>query len=198
MASLSSRYYWYCQLIGWSALTTVHTISMISLHLRTGFGPFLAEFILPAILVTHLLRNLIRHHHWLDLPVRRSLKKLLPSLLLALFAASLIRSAFHSSIPFANRFFACIAEYSFVMPPWLILYLAIHHVRYTRDIHRKNRQLECLVNEKQSASTNPAIDIQELTGKLDHIRTLIDDDPNSARREITTFSRLLRTGYLKS
>jgi amino acid transporter len=158
----------------------------------------LAEFILPAILVTHLMRNLIRHYHWLDQPVHRSLTKLLPLLLVALLVATLIRSAFPSSIPFPNRFFAFISEYSFVMPPWLILYIAIHHVRYTREIQRKKRHLECIVKEKHSASADPAIDVRHLTGKLDHIRSLIDNDPNSARREITTFSRLLRSGYLKS
>jgi hypothetical protein len=118
--------------------------------------------------------------------------------LLALTAAALIRSAFPPYRYFPENLFLFIMEYSFVILPWLIIYVGIHQVRYARENTKRKERLEYLVKEQESADTGPAIDLEDLTGTLDHIRSLIDQDPNSARREITTFSRLLRSGHLKS
>ena len=196
----SSRYYLYCQAIGWGAIAaTLTLISLFILHTTPNkWMPYLAEFILPGLLVTHLLRYFIRRHHWLDLPLRRSLTHLLPALLLALTAAALIRSAFPRYLHLPKQVLAYILDYTLVISPWLILYVMIHQIRHTRRNTKRIQHLEHLVKEQQSSVSGPAIDIEDLTATLDRIRSLIDQDPKSARREITIFSRLLRSGHLKS
>jgi hypothetical protein len=197
MRSPSARYYLYCQAIGWGGVATLLIISTILVHLRLRWS-VLAGFIFPGLLCTHLLRNVIRHYHWLDLPLRRSLARILPAFLLALITAALIRSTFPNNPHFPHQFLPFIAEFNFVFFPWLLLYAGIHQIRYAREINLKIQRLEHLVKEQESADTGPTIDPEDLTSTLENIRSLIDTDPNSARREITTFSRLLRSGHLKS
>ncbi|HUB62450.1 MAG TPA: hypothetical protein VL978_17170 [Puia sp.] len=190
-----ARYYLYCQTVGWSMLTV--TLVIFNPMKPTNW-PFLAEYILPGLLITHLLRTTIRHYHWLNLPFRRSLIRILPALLFALTAAALIRSVFPPYTHFPVKLFPFIVEYNFAITPWLIIYVVVHQVKQTRETAKRIHHLEHLVKEQQTSTVRPAIDIEDLTGTLDRIRALIDQDPNSARREITTFSRLLRSGHLKS
>ena len=200
MRSPSTRYYLYCQAIGWGAIAATFTLfNLFILHTAPNkWMPYQAEFILPGLLVTHLLRYFIRRRHWLDLPLRRSLTRLVPALFLALTAAALIRSAFPRYPHLPKQVLAHISEYSLVILPWLILYVMIHQIRYARENTKRKEHLEHLVKEQQSPTAGPVIDLEDLTGALDRIRSLIDTDPNSARREITTFSRLLRSGHFKS
>jgi hypothetical protein len=193
----SSRYYLYCQAIGWGGMAALLIISTILIHIKLRWS-VLAGFIFPGLLCTHLLRNVIRHYHWLDLPLRRSLARILPAFLLTLITAVLIRSTFPNNPHFPHQFLPCIAELNFVFFPWLLLNVGIHQIRYARENNLKRQRLEYLIKEQESADTGPAIDLEDLTGALDHIRSLIDQDSNSARREITIFSRLLRSGHLKS
>jgi amino acid transporter len=193
----SSRYYLHCQAIGWGGVAALLIISTILIHIKLRWS-VLAGFIFPGLLCTHLLRNVIRHYHWLDLPLRRSLARILPAFLLALITAALIRSTFPNNPHFPHQFLPYIAEFNFVFFPWLLLYVGIHQIRYARENTKRIQRLEHLVKEQESADTGATIDPEDLTATLEHIRSLIDTDPNSARREITTFSRLLRSGHLKS
>lgn len=193
----STRYYLYCQAGGWGGVAALLIISTILVHIKLRW-PVLAGFIFPGILCTQLLRNVIRHYHWLDLPLRRSLARILPAFLLALITAALIRSTFPNNPHFPHQFLPSIAEFNFVFFPWLLLYVGIHQIRYARENNLKKQRLEHLIKEQESADTGPTIDPEDLTATLEHIRSLIDTDPNSARLEITAFSRLLRSGHLKS
>lgn len=187
--------YLLCQATGWGAITA--TLAIFNPTKPTNW-PFLAEYIVPGLLITHLLRTTILHYHWLDLPLRRSLIRILPALLLALAAAALIRSLFPPYAHFPVKLFPFFVEYNFAITPWLIIYVGIHQVKQNRETTKRLHHLESLVKEKQSSAPGPALDIDDLTGTLDRIHYLIDQDPNSARREITTFSHLLRSGHLKS
>ena len=197
MRSPSTRYYFYCQAIGWGGVAALLIISTILVQIKLRWF-VLAGFIFPGLLCTHLLRNVIRLYHWLDLPLRRSLARILPAFLLALITAALIRSTFANNPHFPHQFLPYIAEFNFVFFPWLLLYVGIHQIRYARENTKRIQHLEHLVKEQESADTGATIDPEDLTATLEHIRSLIDTDPNSARREITTFSRLLRSGHLKS
>ncbi len=189
----SSRYYLYCQIIGWGAVT----LTLFIFSFNDSLTPIL-EFILPGLLITHLLRRAIRHFHWLDLPFRHSLTKLLPALLLALTTAVLIRTTFPPYRLFPKNLFPFFVEYSIVILPWFIIYLGIHQIRNTRETNKRILRLEDLVKKHGSPDSGPVIDRDDLTDTLDRIRSLIDTDPDNARREITLFSRLLRSGHLKS
>jgi hypothetical protein len=189
----SSRYYLFCQTIGWGIVT----LTLFIFSFNHSLIPIL-EFILPGLLITHLLRRIIRHYDWLDLPIGQSLAHLVPALFLALMVAALIHSSFLSHPHFPGRLLACFAEYTFVLSPWLIIYFGIHQIRHTRENTKRIQRLEDLVKKHESPDTGPVIEPEDLTGELDRIRSLIDTDPDSARREITIFSRLLRSGHLKS
>jgi hypothetical protein len=58
--------------------------------------------------------------------------------------------------------------------------------------------LKLLLKEKELSAADPPVDIDLITGSLDRIRSLIDEDPVSAREGINTFSNMLRKGRLRT
>ena len=196
----SSRYYFCCQAIGWSTLTVTILIAnhIVLRGTAVKYLPQTILFTLAGILFSHLLRSVIHHYHWLNLPLRQRLTILLPATLIAAAAAGETCAVLPDRLPMPNRFVAHSAEYLFIFLPWLMIYLLIHHVRQDREDAKKRRYLESILLERRSSQTAPHLDIEDLTSSLEQVRSMIDNDPERSRNEITKFSRLLRTGYLKS
>jgi len=65
----------------------------------------------------------------------------------------------------------------------------------SEDLHR--RRLGLLLKERQEPAKDPTVDIDFITDSLNHIKSMIDQDPQASREEITAFSQLLRNGHLK-
>ena len=77
------------------------------------------------------------------------------------------------------------------------MYCLYFHIQKARQKNVELRRLELLLQEKSATAGDTAVDIESITRSLDRIRSLIDEDASGARSEITAFSQLLRTGYLK-
>jgi hypothetical protein len=131
------------------------------------------------------------------------MKKTLPNLLLGviLTAAIALTSAIAGSTlaiaVSSRRLYAEIISYIIVITPWTLFYYAYHYMQKTRseDLHR--RRLGLLLKERQELAKDPPVDIDFITDSLNHIKSMIDQDPEASREEITAFSQLLRNGYLK-
>ena len=209
MLRAPSRYYLYCQSIGWGMLLGVYIASgLLFTHLETiktlenAFISFLA-----GLFITHLLRNAIRSQGWLNWPLRQGLPWLLLGTVLAALTAGLMKVAVvslggmtsakvgHSS--WLSRIFATGFEYSILFLPWTIIYCLYYHVQKAQQKNAEIQRLELLLKEKSATAGDAAVNIESITRSLDRIRSLIDEDPAGARTEITAFSLLLRTGYLK-
>ena len=209
MERAPSRYYLYCQSIGWGVLLVIFIASgLLLLHretLKSLENAFLAALI--GLFATHLLRNAIRNQGWLDLPLRQGLPWLLLATVWAAMAAGLMKvtgnslggmtSAMVKHRSWYTRILATDFEYSILFLPWTIMYCLYHHVQKTRQKNAEIRRLELLLKERSATAADTALDVESITCSLDHIRSLIDEDAAGARAEITAFSQLLRTGYLK-
>ncbi len=164
-------------------------------------------FCLAGLSATHILRNFVRRHRYRDLPFRQAL----PRLLLATVTAALIGSLLSIA---ATRFLAAITpsfrlvahqnifagtcQYLIVLIPWTTLYWLHYYIRLRRKLSLDGRRLELLLREKELSADGPPVDIDFISGSLDRIRSLIDEDPDNARASINTFSRMLRKGRLKT
>jgi len=209
MLRAPSKYYLYCQSIGWGILLGVYIASgLLFMHLetiKTLENAFI--IVLIGLFTTHLLRNTIRNQGWLNLPLRQGLPWLLLATVSAAAAAGLMRVTVISlggmtlaraeRLSWHARVFGTGFEYSILFLPWTIMYCLYHHVQKTRQKNAEIRRLELLLKERSATAADTTLDIESITLSLDRIRSLIDEDAAGARAEITAFSQLLRTGYLK-
>jgi hypothetical protein len=70
---------------------------------------------------------------------------------------------------------------------------------HTKDPHPRpaKKTTGFVVERTTGTGQRPAVDIDFITDSLNHIKSMIDQDPQASREEITAFSQLLRNGYLK-
>jgi hypothetical protein len=209
MQRAPSRYYLYCQSIGWGMFLVVFIASgLLFPHLKTikSFENALVTT-LTGLFTTHLLRNAIRNQGWLNLSLQQELPWLFLATVWAAMTAGLIKvtvislggmtPAMVERRSWYARVFLADFEYSILFLPWTIMYCLHHHVQQTRRKNAEIRRLELLLQEKSATADDTAVDIESITRSLHHIRSLIDQDAAGARAEITAFSQLLRKGYLK-
>jgi two-component system LytT family sensor kinase len=199
----------YCQLIGWSLLLPL----LIALNfLATTRFSSIAVCIslitcLAGLLTTHLLRNYIRRHPFLTLPIRPILPKLLLLTVTAALIAGLLRivglSLWANILtlpPWFNyrNILGSMSEYIFLFIPWTTLYCLYFYIQRRQKEAIEKKRLELLLKEKERSAAGPVVDIDFIISSLDRIRYLIDEDPRRARAGITAFSQLLRKGHLKT
>jgi len=204
MASSYSRHYLYCQLIGWGLMQPLlFFITSFLTHgiSATAIGISLLTC-LSGLFSTHLLRNFIR---------RYQLAALTPKLLLSTVTAALIGGLFRiagltvwatiMTLPkwmVYRNVFAETSMYLLLFIPWTIIYCFYGYIQRHPKEQLERQRRELLRREKELSATGPVVDVDFIIGSLDRIRTLIDDDPGSARAGITAFSHLLRKGQLKT
>jgi hypothetical protein len=209
MTKSFSQLYLRCQLIGWSSvlLNLIGINYLIAIRLTGSVIWYSLIFCLAGLLTTHLLRSFIRRRHYRELPIRQAL----PRLLLATMAAAVIGSilefaAIRSSMTITQlprwlthqNVFVGTFQYLIVFIPWTIIYYFHFYIILRRKLSLEDRQLQLLLKEKELSAAEPPVDIDFLTSSLDRIRSLIDQDPDSARSGINTFSNILRKGRLKT
>jgi len=211
MATSSSRHYLYCQLTGWSLMLVLLVLLNFMAIDKFRFSPAVGISLitcLSGLFTTHLLRYFIRRHHRLALPFGPQLPKLLLAVVTVAFIAGSLRIAgisvlanFTTLPPWQMHVYyniIFVLAYLLLFIPWTTLYCLYFYIQQRQQETIGKKRLELLLKEKELSATGPVVDIDFIIGSLDRIRTLIDDDPGSARAGITAFSHLLRKGQLKT
>jgi hypothetical protein len=204
-----SRLYLRCQLIGWSSmLVWLIGTSYFARILLPGSGIWLqVVFCLTGLPATHLLRNFIRRRRYRELPCRQAWPRLLLATVIASFIGSLLSfAAIRSLATFTpaplwmthQNIFAGTIQYLMVFIPWTTIYWLHFYILLRRKLSLDGRRLELLLKEKELSAADPPVDVDYITGSLDRIRSLIDENPDGARAGISTFSQILRKGRLKT
>src|SRR5258708_30982990 len=200
MERLIPGYYWRSQLGGWG-------LFLLLLNLPSGitFEKSLI-YILPGLLATHLLRNIILHYDWLKLSLKKGLLRLFAGILLASTVAGLMNES--ANILAASRIkqqplhlsagsiYLHSINYIFPILSWTIIYAFHYYALKTHKTALLRRQLELRLEEKKLHSQESPVNIDFLIDSLNHIQTSINENPARSRAEITEFSSLLRRGYL--
>ena len=162
---------------------------------------------LAGLFITHLLRNFIRRHHYLALPFWPILPRLLLLMVTAALIAGLLRTACLTlwanimTLPPLFKYRNILvntSEYLILFIPWTTIYCLYFYIQRRQQETLEKKRLELLLKEKELSAEGQVVDIDFLVGYLDRIRSLIDEDPGSARAGITAFSHLLRKGQLKT
>ena len=203
MGKSPSRYYLYSQCIGWGSVLILNLFVQLILtspyRLAGKWIWRVTLFTLIGLLYTHLLRQIIVRYRWLQPPAQQALPKVMSGIILtAVIALTAAMAGSTLAVAVSSRkVFNEIISYIIVITPWTLLYYGYHYMQKTRseDLHR--RRLGLLLKERQEPAKDPAVDIDFITDSLNHIKSMIDQDPQASREEITAFSQLLRNGHLK-
>jgi len=185
----------YCQCIGWGTVLILDIFLQFILtsHLTGKWIWRISLFTLIGIFCTHLLRQIIVRYRWLQLPAKHALPKLLLGVILtAAIAGSTLALAESTRMSLLQ-----IIRYFIFIIPCAILYYGYYYIQKARSEDLQRRRLGLLLKERQELAKDPAVDIDFITDSLNHIKSMIDQDPQASREEITAFSQLLRNGYLK-
>jgi len=203
MSATMSKYYWRCQLLGWSALL----VGLIIIYGFYGFSirePLILVF--SGLLATHLLRNAILRYQWLHLPFRVGLTRLFFGALAACTIASLIRTlaisffpfifSHHRGLAFPRLLYLGALNYTFVVIPWTMIYASYYYMGRLHRQELEKRRLETKLEKMRLESEGSGVDMDTIMNTLSRIQKSIDENPDRSRAEITEFSNLLRKGYL--
>jgi two-component system, LytTR family, sensor kinase len=200
-----SKYYWWCQIGGWSFFALfmiVLNTSVFEQKITNALIYITAIYVLSGILTTHIFREVIRHSGWLQLPVEKALPKFMIGILLTCLACSLIRISAVDALDlihpkkkpdFITVLMATTSEYALTIIPWTLIYYFYHYIESSRKQQLDTLKLEALVKELELKTIKAHINPHFIFNALNSIRALIDENPVRARRAVTELSNILRS-----
>jgi LytS/YehU family sensor histidine kinase len=98
----------------------------------------------------------------------------------------------------SGRYFLYAAGgYSVLFISWTLIYWGYYYAGRTQMEELEKLRLESMLKETEGQARVSVVDIDFITGSLQRIQSLIDENPSRSRAEITEFSNLLRNGFLK-
>jgi hypothetical protein len=203
--STISKYYWLCQIGGWSGIYGL-ILTLNQTLIKSNVIEYAVLTCLSGLLVTHLLRIAIRRFGWLNLPPKKGLVRLLVAVVLASTLAAWTRIL---GIDGLNRItavsafflrrrvvFGSIIEYAILITSWALIYCFYVYIEKNRKESLEKRRLEQKLQLMKQQAGESAVDVDFLIDSLHRIQSSIEENPTRSRAEITAFSNLLRRGFL--
>jgi len=152
------------------------------------------------LLITHILRWVIRQLNWLMQPIEKVLPKLLVAVIIASLTAALLVIALFdivigssSQLDFASRLTIYLIDIGLFIVPWVLIYYFYHYITKSRRQQFDTLKLEAFVKELELKTIKAHINPHFIFNALNSIRALIDENPSRARNAITELSNILRS-----
>ena len=196
--------YWLCQIAGWSFVGLSYVFFAYTFGRKLSSVLFMRIILVVSIgiLITHLLRWLIRQLNWLLQPIEKVLPKLLLAIIIASLTCSLLfvqlseffnLSDASSKLNFSSRLLATTMDIGLFIVPWVLIYYFYHYITKSRKQQLDTLKLEALVKELELKTIKSHINPHFIFNALNSIRALIDENPPRARNAITELSNILRS-----
>lgn len=197
-------FYWGAQFLGWGLLCALSIIATIYNEeisyneialIISNFGSLL--------LISHGIRFFLIRYDWLNLKIG----PLIPRIFLLAVSGALVHLActtfYHYiySVPYQSKL--RLADYSlyilwisltFIF--WTSIYLVYHLINKSRKQELTNLQLVGSQREIELKNLRNQLNPHFLFNSLNSIRALIDLEPNTAKKSVTTLSNLLRNSLV--
>jgi len=191
-----------CQLTGWGAWA----ISGAALSVRAGnatFGIALLSYALYSgygLLSSHLLRRAIKRNHWMLLPFRSYLPRMIA--VAALCVVAMTASLYFINIrllhlfdpgAYTAVFLVMVAvNTSLVFAFWMTVYISVHISRRRRQAELVNLRMALALRDAQYRSLTAQVNPHFLFNSLNSLRALILIDPQKAITAVTHLAGVLR------
>jgi two-component system LytT family sensor kinase len=198
--------YWKCQFTGWGVVSLLWLYIAL---LRDQYTVFLAvtNYILDVAIcigLTHTYRTIALRAKWNFLNIKKLIRKVIPSILilavLFMLIMNLKMSGYVYFVKNNNIFLENLFEWNPVlitglrhMSIWVLAYHLYHF--YIREVTtaKTNAKLSVIAKQAQFDNLSAQLNPHFLFNSLNSIKSLVIENPSTARRAIDLLSDLLRS-----
>jgi sensor histidine kinase YesM len=203
---LKNSRYWLLQLAGWGLVGLVMIffahVYKVDITDMALLGRIAIVFT-AGILVTHILRLIIKWQGWLMQPI----EKVIPKMALAVIIASLIFSLIvlgaidffklgtesGKKLSFFAKLVGSTVDNGMFILPWVLIYYFYHFFQKSQRQQMDTLRLETLIKELELKTIKAHINPHFIFNSLNSIRALVDENPQRARKAVTELSNILRS-----
>jgi two-component system, LytTR family, sensor kinase len=193
------KIYWLSQLSGWFLFVIVNIIvaaSFEKLNLPRLELWLLIGFV--GIVLTHLLRKVIRKRNWLNLSLGKGILTIISSSVVSgiiyygiVFALSQLLHAREEEFKI-GQLIAGFTNLSAIIFFWSLVYFAVHYFENYKKKEIESLIWEAAVKDYELKTLKSQLNPHFMFNAMNSIRALIEEDPESAKTAITKLSNLLR------
>ena len=199
--------YWKCQLIGWCLVSIYWAYTV---YTRDNYGVFYTFLnyvldVLLGIFLTHIYRAFALKLNWSQLPIKKLVIRVVPTiLLLAILYVFLANIKWYVYWTFIADEDKNLLESLIYWDPilltglrlmsiWILAYHLYHYYQKEVVTAKENAQLSLIAKQAQLDNLSSQLNPHFLFNSLNSIKSLVIENPNTARRAIDLLSDILRS-----
>ena len=192
--------YWICQISGWSTFLLLNLLIILSFEElqweRMVIGIY---FVFAGISFTHIFRGIIKKQNWLELPLKKIIPRILLSGLLlgvaiygGVYIVSFFSGTMHKEDYTAIKPIIGIINTSGIALLWALIYFSIHYLENYKKTEIESLIWEAAVKDYELKTLKSQLNPHFMFNAMNSIRSLIEEDPESAKVALTKLSNILR------
>lgn len=194
------KLYWISQFCGWSLFVLVNLIII------SNYESLPAERIIVwiglavlGIVITHILRLIIRKNGWLDLPLKKVIPRVIISSIISgilIYSLTTIFSVIIGSFRHEEyRWISSVAgviNLSGISLVWSLIYFSLHYLENYQKAEIESLIWESAVKDFEIKTLKAQLNPHFMFNAMNSIRALIEEDPENAKIAVTKLSNILR------
>jgi two-component system, LytTR family, sensor kinase len=195
-----NKIYWICQIAGW---LTIGLFNVLALAAFDNYSYdkliYIFYFVILGISATHIYRYVIKKYKWFELPV----KKLIPRTIFATIIIGTIVFSILYSVQFLSGAYTG-EEYKWGRPIfgifnssifiliWSLIYFSVYFFENYKKAEIESLIWEAAVKDFELKTLKSQLNPHFMFNAMNSIRSLIEEDPQRAKKAITQLSNILR------
>lgn len=195
-----TQLYWLSQVTGWTVFVGINLFIISSFEEITWQRILVFIFLaIDGIVFTHLLRRVILKNNWLNLPLKKTIPRVLIASIITgtiiyalVFAASYVAGTMKPEEFNIVRPFAGSVNVSILVLLWSLIYFIFHYMENYRKKEIESLIWEAAVKDYELKTLKSQLNPHFMFNAMNSIRALIEEDPQSAKVAITKLSNILR------
>lgn len=192
--------YWICQISGWNTFILLNLLIISSFVELQWEGIVIGiYFVFAGIGFTHTFRGIIKKQSWLEFPLNKIIPRvLLSGLLLGLaiygvvYIVSFITGAMQKEDYTAINPIVGVTITSGIALFWVLVYFSIHYLENYKKTEIEALIWEAAVKDYELKTLKSQLNPHFMFNAMNSIRSLIEEDPESAKVALTKLSNILR------
>ena len=200
MTLTRTQLYWLSQVSGWTIFVGINLFIISSIEEITWQRILVFIFLaIDGIVFTHILRGIILKNNWLNLPLKKTIPRVLIASIVTgtiiyafVFAASFVAGTMKPEEFNLVRPLAGSVNVSILVLLWSLIYFAVHYTEHYKKKEIESLIWEAAVKDYELKTLKSQLNPHFMFNAMNSIRALIEEDPQSAKVAITKLSNILR------
>ena len=192
--------YWLCQICGWGLFVLVNLLVISSYEKVPIEGIIVGFFFTSAgIILTHILRVVIKKQNWLKLPLKKIIPRVIfSSIVLGILIYGIVFSLSYFSGAMKKEHFTVfkitigVLNTIGVSLVWSLIYFSIHYLENYKKTEIESLIWEAAVKDYELKTLKSQLNPHFMFNSMNSIRSLIEEDPENAKIALTKLSNILR------